>query len=83
MVYLNQNWSAEDGGELVIYNNQMSDSSIVDNSKTIVVPSFGTIVTFLSEEFPHEVLPAMRDRYSIAGWFRLNNSIANNIDPPS
>ena len=33
-------------------------------------------------EFPHEVLPAMRDRYAIAGWFRLNSSIANNIDPP-
>jgi len=83
VVYLNQNWSADDGGELVIYNNELSDSLIVDNSKTTVKPSFGTIVTFLSEEFPHEVLPAMRDRYSIAGWFRLNNSIANNIDPPS
>ena len=49
----------------------------------MVTPSFGTIVVFLSEEFPHEVLPAKRDRYSIAGWFRLNSSIANNIDPPS
>ena len=83
VVYLNQHWSADDGGELVIYNNQLSTSAIVDHSKTTVIPSFGTIVTFLSEEFPHEVLPAMRDRYSIAGWFRLNNSIANNIDPPS
>lgn len=83
VVYLNQNWSAEDGGELVIYDDQLSASSIIDNSKTTVTPNFGTIVMFLSEEFPHEVLPAKRDRYSIAGWFRLNNSIANNIDPPS
>jgi SM-20-related protein len=83
VVYLNQDWCADDGGELVIYNKKFSASSIVDHSKTTVIPSFGTIVVFLSEEFPHEVLPAKRDRYSIAGWFRLNSSIANNIDPPS
>jgi SM-20-related protein len=87
VVYLNQYWSAADGGELVIYNNQPTTpaplSAVVDNNKTTVVPGFGTIVVFFSEEFPHEVLPAKRDRYSIAGWFRLNNSIANNIDPPT
>lgn len=83
VVYLNQNWSADDGGELIIYDNQVFTSSNVDDSRVVVTPSFGTIVVFLSEEFPHEVLPAMRDRYSIAGWFRLNTSIANNIDPPS
>jgi len=32
------------------------------------------LVIFLSEEFPHEVLPANTHRYSIAGWFRVNNS---------
>lgn len=83
VVYLNQNWSADDGGELVIYDNPSSTSAVIDNSKITITPSFGTIAVFLSEEFPHEVLPAMRDRYSIAGWFRLNNSIANNIDPPN
>jgi len=36
----------------------------------------------LSEEFPHEVLIAKRDRYSIFGWFRLNNTMENSIDPP-
>lgn len=83
VVYLNQHWSADDGGELVIYKNQSPTVSIADNNKVTVTPNFGTIVVFLSEEFPHEVLAAKRDRYSIAGWFRLNNSIANNIDPPS
>lgn len=83
VVYLNKHWNPTDGGELVIYNNQLPDSSLIDNTKTTVIPGFGTIVVFLSEEFPHEVLPAKRDRYSIAGWFRLNTSIANNIDPPS
>lgn len=83
VVYLNKNWSATDGGELVIYKNQTSTSAVIDDSKVTVIPNFGTIVVFLSEEFPHEVLPAKRDRHSIAGWFRLNTSTANNIDPPS
>jgi len=83
VVYLNQYWSADDGGELVIYDKQSSPSYVINNSIIRVTPSFGTIVVFLSEEFLHEVLPAKRDRYSIAGWFRLNNSIDNNIDPPS
>ncbi len=83
VVYLNQQWVSSDGGELVIYDKNKPTSSVIDNSKITVIPNLGTIVVFLSEEFPHEVLPAKQDRYSIAGWFRLNNSIANNIDPPS
>jgi SM-20-related protein len=47
-----------------------------------VPPKNGTLVLFLSEEFPHEVLVAKKTRYSIAGWFRINNSIGNQIDPP-
>ncbi|MEH6596071.1 MAG: 2OG-Fe(II) oxygenase [Colwellia polaris] len=82
VVYLNQEWSADDGGELVLYPDKKARSSLIDNRNISITPSFGTIVVFLSEEFPHEVLPAMRDRYAIAGWFRLNSSIANNIDPP-
>ena len=38
-----------------------------------VLPEFATLVVFLSEDFPHEVLPATRDRYSVTGWFRLND----------
>ncbi|GAA0813131.1 2OG-Fe(II) oxygenase [Colwellia asteriadis] len=83
VVYLNQHWVADNGGELVIYDDKQINSGIIDDHIIKVTPSFGTMVVFLSEEFPHEVLPAKCDRYSIAGWFRLNNSIANNIDPPS
>ncbi|MER2491908.1 2OG-Fe(II) oxygenase [Catenovulum sediminis] len=75
--YLNPNWQAEDGGELVIYDPQHPHIEL-----TRVIPSAGTLVIFLSEEFPHEVLPATKSRYSIAGWFRLNASISNHIDPP-
>lgn len=83
VVYLNQQWISSDGGELVIYAKNSGNTSVATNNKITVTPNLGTVVVFLSEQFPHEVLPAKRDRYSIAGWFRLNNSIANNIDPPS
>ena len=47
-----------------------------------VAPAVGTLAVFLSEDFEHEVLPARRDRYSIAGWFRVNSSSARRVDPP-
>lgn len=75
VVYLNPNWQAADGGELVIY--------LENGSEVKVTPQFATLVTFLSEDFPHEVLPAKADRYSIACWFRQNSSSANRADPPA
>ena len=76
VAYLNPGWCNEDGGELVLYQNESDMEGIK------VIPLMGTLAIFLSEEFPHEVLPANRDRYSIAGWFRLNTSVGNKIDPP-
>jgi len=76
VTYLNRAWGNTDGGELVLYAHEYDHEGIK------VVPLFGTIVVFLSEEFPHEVLPARRDRFSVAGWFRVNASINNKIDPP-
>ncbi len=74
--YLNSGWLPEHGGELVLYRSREDLEGIR------VTPGFGTLVVFLSEEFPHEVLPACRDRYSIAGWFRVNASSAERVDPP-
>ncbi|TNF88218.1 MAG: 2OG-Fe(II) oxygenase [Gammaproteobacteria bacterium] len=74
--YLNPEWLPEDGGELVLYRNQQ------DRDGIRVTPVLGTLVVFLSEEFPHEVLVSNQDRYSIAGWFRVNCSIENRPDPP-
>ena len=76
VAYLNPGWTSADGGELVLYRNDG------DRQGIRVVPLMGTLVTFLSEEFPHEVLPATRDRYSIAGWFRINTSVSGRADPP-
>lgn len=63
VIYLNRDWGAEDGGELVLYD-------AAERELMRILPCAGTAVFFLSEEFPHEVLPARRARYSIAGWFR-------------
>lgn len=76
VVYLNPHWSPEDGGELVLF------TADEDQEGIKVIPLLGTIVMFLSEEFPHEVLPAKRDRYSIAGWYRVNGSTPERVDPP-
>jgi SM-20-related protein len=72
--YLNKNWLEEQGGNLVIYNTK-SDYPLH------VKPEAGTLVIFLSDEFPHEVKETYSDRYSIAGWFRVNNSSINRVDP--
>ena len=76
VIYLNPGWQPDDGGELVIYTDNPEHESVQ------VTPAFATLVAFLSEDFPHEVLPAKRDRYSIAGWYRLNTSTALKVDPP-
>ena len=66
--YLNDGWSGEDGGALVIYD---------QNNKEIqrVMPKANTLVVFMSEDFPHEVLPAKKQRFSIAGWFRVDTKL--------
>lgn len=76
VLYLNPLWTSGDGGELVIYH--------ADNDQVLetVEPHFGRLVIFLSEEFPHEVLPVNSSRYSLTGWFRVNNSSSDSIDPP-
>jgi len=76
VAYLNHDWWAGDGGELVLYGPE-------DAGETArIAPRAGTLVLFMSEEIEHEVLPANADRASIAGWFRLNNTTADLIDPP-
>ena len=71
--YLNEDWKEGDGGELVLH---------TDPGALVVPPVYRTVVLFLSEEIPHEVRPAKRDRYSITGWFRLNSSSPDRVDPP-
>jgi len=64
VLYLNENWKFEDGGELRLYLDG-NDTKFED-----IVPLGGRLVIFLSARFAHEVLPAKRERLSIAGWFK-------------
>jgi SM-20-related protein len=63
VIYLNEDWQPPDGGELLLYG---------DDPRPLLrcLPRAGTLVAFMSGRFPHEVRPARRTRYSIAGWFR-------------
>jgi SM-20-related protein len=65
VLYLNADWRAADGGALRLYLEGTGRAPRVD-----VLPCGGTLVAFLSERFAHEVLPAWRERLSLAGWFR-------------
>ena len=76
VAYFNPGWLPEDGGELALFDEDQIEPFLT------VTPAFATLVVFLSEEVPHEVRPAKRDRYSIAGWYRVNNSLNDQIDPP-
>ena len=85
VLYLNEHWEPADGGELVLYEpigqGTDFDPETPRSVATIVAPTSGTLVCFLSEEVPHEVLDARADRYSIAGWFRVNAN-GRRLDPP-
>lgn len=65
ILYLNKNWQKGDGGELVIYDETNHDQVIAK-----IEPVFGRAVFFLTEFFPHEVLPCHQQRISLTGWFR-------------
>lgn len=62
VLYLNAGWGRDDGGVLVIERDA--------EAPVEVVPVAGRLVLFLSDRFPHAVLPARRERRSLTGWFR-------------
>lgn len=65
VLYLNEGWALTDGGLLQVFNRENPNE--VCGS---VLPEVGRVALFVSEDVPHEVLPAQRTRYSIACWFR-------------
>lgn len=65
VLYLNEAWDPKWGGALRIYENEGPQAPFHD-----VVPLGGTLVCFFSDSVSHEVLPAIRERLSLTGWFR-------------
>jgi SM-20-related protein len=63
IMYLNDNWKEQDGGELCIYHTGHSQ---------IVTPLNGKCVYFKSSELAHEVFLSHKPRLSITGWLKTN-----------
>ena len=59
--YLNNNWTEEDGGQLMVYQNGVGQK---------IQPQSQTAVFFKSDEMEHEVTTANRSRMSITGWLK-------------
>jgi SM-20-related protein len=62
VIYLNPNWLPGEGGALRLHP--------LGKCSEDIAPAGSSMVLFLSADMLHEVLPATRDRLSLAGWFR-------------
>lgn len=67
LLYLDPDWSADDGGALRVYPEANGDDL---GPHVDVVPEAGTLVIFRSDALEHEVMPTHRSRHCIVGWFR-------------
>lgn len=70
VTYLNAEWSDGDGGAIRLY---PPDDAPLGTAPVDCLPIGGS-VCFLSER-EHEVLPALRQRLSIAAWFRRRTGL--------
>jgi Rps23 Pro-64 3,4-dihydroxylase Tpa1-like proline 4-hydroxylase len=59
--YLNTDWAKNDGGQLVLYQQDEIQE---------IQPESQTAVFFKSDEMEHEVVKANRERMSITGWLK-------------
>jgi SM-20-related protein len=80
ILYLNQDWQPGDGGELKLWTQPGEKTGTFE----LIEPRGGTLVCFFAGDFWHEVLPAIKPRMSITGWFRLRraDSSVESCRPP-
>ncbi len=62
VTYLNDDWQYDNDGKLILY--------LEESIEAFILPEGGKVVFFKSDEIEHEVLPATRPRFSIAGWLK-------------
>jgi SM-20-related protein len=65
VLYLNDAWREEDGGALRLF-----ASADAAGLALAIAPQLGTLVAMRADTIPHEVVPAQRERWSVAGWLR-------------
>ncbi|MFN0306269.1 MAG: 2OG-Fe(II) oxygenase [Burkholderiales bacterium] len=66
IIYLNDDWSVDDGGALRIWSGTDPDAS----PSIDIAPIGGRLVLFMSDVTLHAVMPTRRDRVALTGWFR-------------
>ncbi|KAJ1629106.1 hypothetical protein T492DRAFT_841056 [Pavlovales sp. CCMP2436] len=75
IVYLNEGWAVEHGGELRIWGAADMAGTIVDGVGVMapprcdIVPALGRLVLFSSVAVPHAVLPSCAQRHAATAWF--------------
>lgn len=69
IVYLNDGWQAEWGGQLRLY--EQCSADVGESERSVdVLPVYGRLLLFASEELEHEVLPATHRRVALTTWFK-------------
>ena len=80
VVYLNEDWTEEQGGALVIWPERAGET---DAPAVRLLPLGSGVAFMLSETVPHAVEVTRARRYAIAGWWRVNQSGDTRVDPIS
>ncbi|MCA8899879.1 MAG: 2OG-Fe(II) oxygenase [Hyphomonas sp.] len=80
VVYLNEDWQAEDGGGLVVWAEGADEA---DAPVAVIAPEGAGAMFMLSETIPHAVQETLATRYAIAAWWRVNPSTEGRVDPLS
>ena len=74
IVYLNDGWQAEWGGQLRLYERGGAAAAAASGGEgeasVDVLPVWGRLLLFASEEVEHEVLPATHRRIALTTWFK-------------
>jgi SM-20-related protein len=68
VLYLNEDWTPEAGGELRIFD--------AAGGHRDIAPVAGRLVCFPTPGREHAVLPTQSDRLSVSGWFRARDGVA-------
>ena len=80
VVYLNEDWQDDQGGELVIWPERAGKA---DSPAARLLPLGSGAAFMLSETIPHAVEVTHARRYAIAAWWRVNPSGDRHVDPIS
>lgn len=70
IIYLNDHWPEDAGGELCLYLDEHHEKPASTESHLDIAPVGGRLVLFLAARFWHEVRPANLPRVSVTGWFK-------------